>query len=95
MKAGEHLVNLLREVGFDIHASGEITRGALKNNDRDIGSRFDFEKRLTQLQRHREVDDVKRRIGQRDVRDRRADLNVEPSCGGGGQLYSCPLLEPC
>ena len=76
-------MNLLGDVGFDVHSRGKGVSAALENNCRNVSARFDFREHTPQLVHHREVDYIERRILQRYTRNRRIKLNLEPSCGGG------------
>jgi hypothetical protein len=86
VKTRQHLVNLLGDVGFDIHASGERVSVAFENDDGDVAARFQFRERLLKFARHAQVDDVQRRVDQLDAGDGRRDFYFDSSCNGGGHL---------
>src|SRR6266478_1120550 len=46
VEAGEHFVNLLGEVGFDVHTGGEGAGITFEHDNGNVGTRFSFQQKL-------------------------------------------------
>jgi len=75
-------------VSFDVHAGGKNAGVALEEDHGNIAPRFNLREHFVQLTCHPQVDDIKRRIDELDVGNRRRDFCLDAACGGGGHLRS-------